>query len=721
MRSLTSLVLCALLTTPLAAQQPATRDTTRGDTATVTLPEITVTVTRAPETVLKTPAAIGVVGRRDLQGAQATLGLDEALANLPGVYVANRYNYSLDQRLSIRGAGSRANFGLRGVKVLLDGVPQTLPDGQSQLTNVDFGNLQRIEVLRGAASSLYGNASGGVLSLTSEGAGPGPFSQSIRAEGGSYGLFKILGRTTARSGPASGTLAISRTSVDGFRQNSATEFTQLNVGGTYLLGGSTNLGVRFGYTDAPKAENPGALTKAEVVANPDTAAANNILRKADKDVSQGQLAFTVSHATSHGSIDVAVFGMLRDLANPLATPPPTGTGPTIGTYVKIDRKVVGFRASTDQRLGGSERAPRITAGIDMQRLRDNRTNARAIAGVPDTLILDQQERVTEIGPFVQVHYSPVSDIVIAAGGRYDNVRFAVQDYHLTDGTDNTGARTMDAFSANGGLAYVGSTQVSPYVNISTSFETPTTTELANQPNTTGGFNTSLDPQRTLNYELGVRGTIGGVTYSASGYMSRVKDAIVQYQEVSGRAYFTNAGKVKNDGLELGIAGRIIPEVQLFGNYTYSNFRFGSYRIARSANNAIVVDTLDGKQLPGVPKAFIRLGLRAGPVRGFSLDLDHTMASSMFADDRNTIYVAGLGSPAAGEIRGLGNGVTNVRISWEGRAAGAWVRPFVGVNNLWDRSYVGSFTINGTFGRVFETAPGRNWYVGGEIGWAAKQR
>src|SRR5262249_52459299 len=154
-----------------------------------------VTVTRTPSTVSKVPAAIGLADKRDIQGAQSTLGLDESVNNIPGVYVANRYNYSVDQRLSIRGFGSRANFGARGVKILLDGVPQTLPDGQSQLTNVDFGNLQSIEVLRGASSSLYGNASGGVLSLSSEPAAPGPFSQSFRAEGGSFGLVKVSERT----------------------------------------------------------------------------------------------------------------------------------------------------------------------------------------------------------------------------------------------------------------------------------------------------------------------------------------------------------------------------------------------------------------------------------------------------------------------------------------------------------------------------------------------
>jgi iron complex outermembrane receptor protein len=721
MRRLSTFVLTTLLAAPLLAQQPQTRDTTRNDSAKVTLPEITVTVTRSTETVARVPAAIGVVDRRDIQGAQATLGLDEALGNLPGVYVANRYNYSLDQRLSIRGAGSRANFGLRGVKVLLDGVPQTLPDGQSQLTNVDFGNLQRIEVLRGAASSLYGNASGGVISLTSEGAGPNRFSQSVRTEGGSFGLFKILSRTSARQGAASGTLSVSHTTVDGFRQNSATRFTQLNLGADYVLGAANSLGVRFGYTDAPQAQNPGALTLAEVLKNPDSAAASNIFRKADKSVSQGQLAVTGRHFTSRGRWDVAVFGMLRNLDNPLATPPPTGTGPTIGTFVTIDRKVYGARLSTDQRLGEAERSPRITAGVDAQRLIDDRANYRAIAGVRDTALLDQQERVTEFGPFVQLHLSPAAGLIVGLGGRYDNVRFAVQDHHLSDGVDNSGARTESSFSGNVGATWVQDIRFSPYVNVSTSFETPTTTELANQPNSTGGFNTSLNPQRTVNYEAGVRGTASGVTYSATGYVSRIRDAIVQYQEVSGRAYFTNAGRLKNDGLELGVAGDPVRGLHLFGNYTYSNFRFATYRINRSANNTVVTDTLDGKRLPGVPKAFVRLGLRAGPVHGVSVDLDHTMASSMFADDRNTLYVAGFGSSSAGEIKGIGNGVTNARLSWEGRAAGAWIRPFIGVNNLWNRNYVGSFTVNGTFGRVFETAPGRNWYLGGEIGWAAPLR
>ncbi len=187
--------------------------------------------------------------------------------------------------------------------------------------------------------------------------------------------------------------------------------------------------------------------------------------------------------------------------------------------------------------------------------------------------------------------------------------------------------------------------------------------------------------------------------------------------MSGRAYFTNAGKLHNDGVEVGLSGSPLPGLRLFGSYTYADYTFETYRI----RTGTAVDTLDGNRVPGVPRFFVRLGLRAGPVRGAVLDVDHTMAGSMYADDRNTQEVAGWGKTTSGTIKGLGAGVTNVRLSWTGRAAGAWIQPFFGVNNLWDRDYVSAVTVNGTFGRVYEPAPGRNYYVGAEVGWAARPR
>ena len=220
-------------------------------------------------------------------------------------------------------------------------------------------------------------------------------------------MMKLSSRTGGRSGLASGTLSVSHTEVDGFRQHSSARFTQLSLGGDYLFGSSTSGSLRFAYSDAPQAENPGALTQAEYLANPDSAAAGNILREADKDVTQGQLGLTLKHFGERSEVTVTLFGVLRDLKNPLATPPPTGPGPTAGTYVTIERQAAGARISDVLRLGQNPDAPHLTLGVDAQRLRDDRTNSNSFSGQPDTLILEQRETVSEIGPFAQLHWNLV--------------------------------------------------------------------------------------------------------------------------------------------------------------------------------------------------------------------------------------------------------------------------------------------------------------------------
>jgi iron complex outermembrane recepter protein len=696
------------------AQEPVRPDTTQADSAPrpQQLQEIEVTVTRSTEPLSRVPGAVAVVGERDLRRGQATLGLDEALNNVPGVYVANRYNFSLDQRLSIRGFGSRSNFGTRGVKILLDGVPQTLPDGQSQLTNVEFGALERIEVLRGSSSSLYGNASGGVIALHSEGADPGPFSQYARVEGGSFGFFKWQTRTSGRRGPASGVLSVSRTLWDGFRQRSEADLRLVNASVNVGVAERTQVGFRFFGADNPKAQNPGALTPAEFAANPDSAAAGNIRRSADKDVQQYQLALTLRHGDAGGnSYDLALFGLKRDLENPLAAPPPQGPGPTIGTYVQIDRLVGGARASATRVLGASPFAPRVSVGADLQYLRDDRRNFRSEAGVPlDSTYVDQQEKVLELGPFVQLHWSPIAPLVLGAGARYDRVEFDVTDRFFADGDDDSGERTLDSWNGNVGASWFVSEAVVPYVNVSTSFETPTTTELANRPDGGGGFNQELGPQRAWNFEAGLRGRVGSrVEYSATGFITRVDDAIVQFSEVGGRAFFRNAGKTHNDGVELGLSVSPIPQLRLNAAYTYADYRFADYSFTSGTETVV----LDGNRLPGVPKHFVRFGVRSEPGYGFAMDLDHTLSSSVFADDANSFEVADWGA-----------GVTNLRVSWNGEMGSAVVRPFAGVNNLFDKAYVGSVTINGFdvlagAPRVIEPAPGINVYVGAELGWRVR--
>ncbi len=687
------------------AQEPVRGDTIALDTSRVRqLPEIN--VTRTTEPLQKVPYAVGVVDRTEFQRGQQTVGLDEALNNLPGVVVANRYNFSLDQRISIRGFGSRSNFGVRGLKILLDGVPQTLPDGQSQLTNIDFANIDRAEVLRGASSSLYGNASGGVVSFSSEPAAAGPFAQRVRVQGGSGerdadDFYKWQSWTSGRSGNVSGTLSVSQFKTDGFRQHSAAEFRQVNAGMDYAVTGSTLATVRLSLADNPRGQNPGALTLTEYLANPDSAAANNILRGADKDAQQHQLALRVRHFDAGGNeYEVTVFGLLRDLANPLAAPPPTGVTPTTGTYVAIDRAVGGVRVSANRRLG-SEQAPRLTAGVDLQRMRDDRQNFVSEGGQPTTsVILDQREQVTEFGPFAQLNWNPSERWLVSGGARLDWARFDLDDRFTADG-DDSGTRTMSAVSGNLGLSLSFGDHFVPYANVATAFETPTTTELANQPDGSGGFNPDLGPQRAVNYEIGARGQpVPSVSYSVALFLGRVSDAIVQGPEIGGRAFFRNAGKTHNDGAEVGLNVTPAAGLTLRGSYTYARYRFTDYQLADGT-------VVDGNRLPGVPEHFWRFGLRTSLPADFFLDADHTISSSLVADDANTIYVDAWGA-----------GVTNLRLGWDGQSGQMEFAPFLGVNNLWDRRYVGSVTLNGVGGRVYEPAPRRVVYIGTVIGYWA---
>ncbi len=319
--------LCTLARSPLLGQIPD---------STAHIPDLQVTVTRTPATLSRVGASVSVIDSDAIHRQRLATGLDEALEFVPGVVAQNRWNYSVDERVEIRGFGSRSNFGLRGVNVRIDGVPQTLPDGQSQLNGLDLSLVSRIELLRGGASSLYGNAGGGVLSFTTNPVPTEPWMISARAEG--RHLRDIEGRGSGRRadpGGAGATLAVSNFTTDGFRQQSATDERRLSLGFDWAATSNTSFTLRLNAADDPHARNPGALTAAEGYAiNPDSASAVNIRRGADKAVTQTQLAIGMKHDAGQWHFDATLYGLTRWLQNPLATPPPAPASSTEGTWVR---------------------------------------------------------------------------------------------------------------------------------------------------------------------------------------------------------------------------------------------------------------------------------------------------------------------------------------------------------------------------------------------------
>ncbi|MGH7653430.1 MAG: TonB-dependent receptor domain-containing protein [Gemmatimonadaceae bacterium] len=711
-----ALLIGACLAGAARAQQPARADSSRAardsiaarDSTAQALSGVHVSVTRSDETAQRAPWAVGVQNKTDIQLGQATLGIDEALNNIPGVYVDNRYNYSLDQRLSIRGAGSRANFGIRGVKVLIDGVPQSLPDGQNELNNLELGDVSRVEVLRGSASSLYGNGSGGVISFTTDMSAQDALDQTLRIESGSFGTTKWQSRTSGRSGSLVGSLSASRTIVDGFRQFSNADVKQLNGAVDYGFSPVTTLSLRAFATEMPTALNPGALTAAEYAANRDSAAATNIRRDAGKAISQNQFSLRLQHTAGDGGVYSATAYLVRRFVdNPLATSPPGTPGASVGTYSTLNRWVTGARIDASHALCSCTNAPRLATGLDIERSLDIRRNSRATGGHPsvptDTMYVNQSESVEAVGPFADLEWSPLTKLSLTAGARWDQTTFNVADHFLADGKNNSGSRAMTATTGHFGASYVVSDAFTPYASWSTAFETPTTTELDEKADGTGGFNPTLGPAQVHTIETGARGNLGPrVSYTLSVFRLIEDNAIIQYLESGGSAYYQNAGRTRNDGVEFGLAARVASWIDLNLAWTEANYRFVNYIVPLGA----VSDTLNGKKLSGVPDHFVRFGVRTHWGR-WTLDADETWSSSMYADDQNTQL-----------IKSWGDGDVNLRASWTGEAGAFRIQPYASVNNVLNQAYVGSVTINGAAGRTIEPAPLRNYYFGMEIGWRA---
>lgn len=704
-RGATVIAMLLLLLTALAAtaQQPPARDTA----AVIALDTVNVSVLRRPVSAAAAPAAVSVVERSRIQEGQLTIGLDEALVGVPGLNINNRYNESIGSRLVIRGFGARAAFGVRGVRVIADGIPLTMPDGQSNLTNLDLGSASRIEVIRGPASAMHGNAAGGVVLVQSERAPADGFSMQARAIAGTLdgdptkltNLRKLQVKAAGRSARADWTASISRQEVDGYRVFSASRQTQLNLRAGYAPDDVSRLTFVVNAVDQPRAQSPGALPIDSVRVDPRMAWPNNVRTGSGEQTRQGQAGIGYTRSVAGGRLDVAGYVLARSVDNPL----PFG-------FIELSRRGGGLRATWSKGTRIARWPVTITAGADAEVQSDDRREYDNAGGRPgDELRRDQVDRVATVAPFVQAELQVTSVLAATLGGRYDAVRFRTTDHFLEDGRDDSGERTLGAFSPMAGLVLSASPATRVYANVATSFQTPTTTELINAPPSPGGaccpagFNTRLEPQRAVSYEAGVKGEIAGrVAYDVAVYRMDVKNALVPFQvpEAEGRDFFRNSGETRHRGVEIGASGTI-QRLSLSAAYTYSDFFF--------VDDGLDGEDFEGNEFPGVPPHHLFLGARLDSGRDVTLDsqLEHT--SAYFATDAND--PASL-NPAATVI--------DLRVLFATRIGGLGVRPFLALNNVFDERYNSSVVLNAFGARYFEPAPGRNLAIGltlGTGGWA----
>jgi iron complex outermembrane receptor protein len=663
----------------LHAQQGAPADTSRR----VSLDTLSVRVLRTPLPPLRAPFAVSVASGPAQREAKPGLSVAEALADVPGVQVDNRYNYALGERISVRGMGARAQFGVRGVRVLLDGLPATMPDGQTQLNHVDANSVARAEVIRGPASALYGNASGGVIRLTTVPPPPVPLGSEYHATLGGAGLVRLNTNVGGTIGPVAYRAYLTRLRFGGYREHQSADnsLAGFNLG---LHRGANTLRVVFTAVRYD-AQNPGALSDSMLRVDRSQAIANNVAQHAGEAGDQGQLGVTWERALGPGSLEVTGWGLARGLHNPIPV-----------RIIDLDRGAGGARAVWS---GGLGEALRWTAGAEGELQRDRRLNYANNQGVRGTETLNQVERVRSLGSFAELA-ATAGPVDVVGAMRYDRFRFSVHDRLVTaKDPDDSGARTMGAWSPTLGVSVSAAPWLSVYGNVGTSFQTPTTTELANRPSGAGGFNPDLGPERTRSVELGAKARRGRGWVDLAAYRAVVDSMLIGYElpGFPGRSFYRNAGRSRNRGWEAGAGFEPVAGLTLRAAYTAVDARFERYVVGGQ--------DLAGNRVPGIaPRraegtAFWSRG--AGPFAG--VDVRHESRTPVSDVD------------APGALASPAYTVADVRGGWNEVRAGSFrLTPSVGITNLLDAKYNASVVINAARNRFYEPAPGRTFYASVDV-------
>jgi iron complex outermembrane recepter protein len=668
------------------AQQP---DTVRPPADTVyRLGTIEATVARGGIPVDRVPFAISVVRSVDLHPATPAVDLHEILRRVPGVVVSNRHNLAMDTRIAVRGFGARSAFGVRGVRILLDGIPLTLADGQAALTNVDPGSIGRVEVLRGPAAALYGNAAGGVIAMTSAEPPLGGLLEA-RAAASSYGTDDPANLLRFQVNAAGGGerdawfLGLSRLSTDGFREHSRAERTGMSARYQRALGSRSAVTAILNVAAVPVAQNPGALPLDSARSRPRMAWPQNVSTGSSKEVSQAQGGVSLTHHLGPAILEAAAYGLARDMDNPLP----------FGRFIRLDRRGGGARVLV---RAADDRRTSWTTGVEVQTQHDDRLERDNVAGeMAGAVHQDRIDRVTSIAPFGFAQVAPHPRLSLRAGGRYDAVVFDSDDRLGGTAADRSARRVLDAWSGSAGaLAHVGR-GARVWSSVSTWFQTPTTTELINVPPAPGetccqsGFNPGLEPQDGWGWEVGVGGGVAGVRWEVVGFDLRVRNEILPFQVagVPGRDFYRNAGRSAHRGVEVGGAVALGRAWAADIAYAFSDFRF-----TEPAN-----PELEGNRLPGIPPHRLDGRLAWRPDRT-SLELQAEWLDRMPVDDTNADH-------ARSYL------VLDLRAARELTTGMAVVEPFVALTNVLDARHSASVVINAFGGRYHEPGPGRGLLVG----------
>ena len=682
-----ALVLLLVLVIPF----PSTAQFPEPDTLRYDLAEIEIQAARETETEASAPFSVSVVSRTiEEQNSEPAFSFDRIAAGVPGLWVNDRQNYALGERVSIRGMGWRTAFGVRGIYVLMDDIPLTVPDGQTVMDIMDPAMVRQIEVVRGPSSSFWGNAGGGTLILSTR---PASYDTALRTRiyGGAFGTYSAQVQGTLREGPRGYHLNASYLSRDGYRDHSQHQVFRLTGHMHWRLDSGRELQLSGAFVDAPDTRHPGSLNEADLSA--DRRQATQLFKNASagKSWRQGQLGLTLRSENRIGNWQGTVYGTARTLHNPLPF-----------ADIEVDRLMAGARLS----VTGTFRFLRWGVGTDGSVQSDDRRNYGYTGNFErGDLTIEQLETVLNGALFARLA-TGFDRFNISAGLRMDAIRFESDDRLIRSGEDRSGSRMFTALSPSIGASW----KTVPglvYLNYGTSFETPTTTELVNRPDMTGGFNPDINPERATGIEAGFRGgwLPFRLRYDVAVFRLNVRDQLISYRTEEGgdRDFYRNAGRTRHDGLEITLRWQPTVWLEASGSYNLSHFTFRDPfgDVDQNANGTDGANGTNGtgNRLPGIPEHRLASTLSFTPGE-FRISLTAEILDSYFVDNANT-------------AKNPGFEVFHLKLSHDGVAVTEHIRlaPFLTVNNLADTRYNSSVSINANFGRYYEPAPGRAVYAG----------
>ena len=676
-------------------------------TAAKVLPQVTVTATRTEAASFDIPASIDRIDGDDVRNNRWQVNLSESLGSVPGLIARDRQNYAQDVQISVRGFGSRSTFGIRGVRLYVDGIPATLPDGQGQISHVDLGTTDRIEVLRGPFSALYGNSSGGVVQVFTE-EGRGPPTVMLGLAGGSDDAVRASIKAVGSNGSFGYVVGASRFHTDGYREHSAAQRDIGNVKLSLKTDSDGKLTFIANSVALPKAQDPLGLTRAQFDANPrsvDPVALSFDTRKTVEQTQFGALYERKLNASN--ALRLMVYAGHRGTVQFQAIPTAPQNNPLHpGGMIELGRDYTGTDLRWTLKSLVADAPLTVVAGLDYDALKEHRRGYQnfvgTTTGVQGALRRDENNDVSNIDQYLQASWQFASRWKLDLGVRHSSVRFNSKDNYIvgTNG-DDSGSLDFSATLPVAALMIALTENMHLYAGVGRGYETPTLNELAYRPDGTPGLNLALKPSRSDNLEAGIKWHINGTgELTAALFHTRTTDEIVTQTNTGGRSTFQNAGSTKRDGLELSWSAPLREDLRAQASYTLLDARYrdafaNCASTPCAAPNQIIPA---GNRIPGTARHSLFAGLTWAPPTGWRAGVDLRALSRVEVNDLN--------SDAAGACEAVGASLGYVL-----RQKGWELRGFGRLDSLFDRKYAGSVIVNEGNSRFFEPAPGRTWIVG----------